>query len=160
MNKQVPGSYMKATVATLVIVLFVLSYELWRQYLYIAHVELINTERLQFSNLRHSRHLTIADVSYIQPWMTFEYVSVAYQVPTTALKTSLNISDPHYPRLSISRYAINAHLDVAALTVSVRDAVQSFLSGTSTAAAGTGSPPTSTRATTNAAGVATGTTVY
>src|SRR4051812_12432281 len=40
---------------------------------------------------------TAQDVQLIQPWMTFDYIDVVFNVPPDYLKTKLSITDPHYP---------------------------------------------------------------
>jgi hypothetical protein len=135
MNKKISGYYVQAVLVFLVITLAVLGYVFWRQYRYIQHMQIIDTQRMQFSGLLRRGHLTAGDTSYIQPWMTFDYVSFAFRVPTDILKSGLGISDPQYPHISISRYARSSHQDTAALVGRVRGEVESYLMNASTSTA-------------------------
>lgn len=78
--------------------------------------------------------LTAGDVALLRPWMTFDYVNVAFKLPPDYLKSKLGISDARYPQLSIGGYARSARLEPAAFLESVAGAVSGYLSaGTSTA---------------------------
>ena len=66
--------------------------------------------RPDFSRVFTPTHLTVDN---IEPWMTFEYLSHVFVLPSDVLKNKLAITDPRYPRLSIQRYAADANLSEA-----------------------------------------------
>ena len=119
-------------IVILVIILAFLGYVLWRQYMTIQRVHTINSERFELDNLHHQRVLTANDTSYIQPWMTFDYIAFTFNVPPDYLQKQLNIDDPKYPHISISRYSKSKLMDPATLTNQTQDVVRSYLSATST----------------------------
>lgn len=119
-------------VLVLVIILLLLGYETYRQYRYLERAHLAQLQRLHISDLLQHRKLTAADVSYIQPWMTFDYVSAVFVVPIDYLKMNLNISDPRYPYLSLGRYARSRNLNPTDFVGQTENVVYQYLVGTST----------------------------
>ena len=69
----------------------------------------------------------VTDVSLIQSWMTYDYISHVYRLPPDYLKTTLSIADLRYPRVTISQSADAQRMSVAALTEAVRNAVKDYL---------------------------------
>jgi hypothetical protein len=132
----------------LALVLIILIVQLWRQYTFIQRAQTmqvlrghISQEVQQLTALRQRGPLTAADVSYIQAWMTFDYINTAFNIPPSYLSNYLtenlhlvngsagsgsDISDI-YPHLSISHYARENATSSAALTTVVADAVRSYL---------------------------------
>src|SRR5579862_3213739 len=53
----------------------------------------------------HPRPLTVSQVNLIQPWMTFEYISRAFNVPTSTIASALTVSDAKFPHTTIAAYA-------------------------------------------------------
>ena len=113
-------------------IIILLGRQLWRQYSAIQRAHLINSERFELDNLRMQHPLTANDVSYIQPWMTFDYISMTFKVPTDYLQVQLHLSDPRYPHVSISRYSKNQLTDPTNLTTETQRVVSDYLSGTTT----------------------------
>jgi hypothetical protein len=66
------------------------------------------------------------DVSLIQSWMTYDYVGHVYGLPINYLKTTLSITDPNYPHVTISNSAGALHENADALTAQVRSAVTHY----------------------------------
>jgi hypothetical protein len=52
---------------------------------------------------RHGDHHMLT-VNAIQPWMTFNYLNVVFNLPVQYLQTTLSITDPHYPNIRIGSY--------------------------------------------------------
>ena len=82
---------------------------------------------IQVFNNNHGT-LTISDVYFIRSWMTFDYINTLFRLPPDYLKTQLNITDPHYPRISIRTFAKNSHVDVTVFLNMVQEDVKNFLS--------------------------------
>lgn len=122
----------KIIIAFLIAVLLFLIFQLWRQYTFIQRAQTmqairghISQELIQLAALRHRGPLTAADVSYIQAWMTFDYINTAFNIPPSYLSNYVHSS--LYPHLSISHYARENATSSAALTTVVADAVRSYL---------------------------------
>jgi hypothetical protein len=113
MKKILPHWVARAAIAILVVVLVFLGYSLWLQYRSI-----------------HRFHPALTDVSRIEAWMTFDYVGASFHVPPSALKASLDITDPRYPHISLSRSAKDADTDPAVYVGEVQDAVSAYLAST------------------------------
>lgn len=89
--------------------------------------------RQEYRQLRHlGRHhdpATSGDISSVQAWMTFDYLNRLFILPPEYLETSLGVTDPRYPRLTISEYAeIKHETKVLALT-EVQNAIRLYLAG-------------------------------
>lgn len=71
-----------------------------------------NFETLRLrGNIRpmHNRHQVFTSPEEIQSWMTFRYINLVFHLPADYLKTSLGITDPHYPNLSINTLGRQQH---------------------------------------------------
>lgn len=135
MKKQIPLRYLwmvRLFIAILLGILAYLAFILVVQYRYIAREQAAHGKRVQISNFRKHRALTIQDISLIESWMTFDYIATAFRVPATFLQTSLNIIDPKYPRVTLYRYAKTHGLDPGEFTLNVIDTVGKFFVGTTT----------------------------
>ncbi len=126
--------YSEVILGVLVIVLLLLSYSFWHQIRFISRAQTMSAGRFEFFTLKHGGVLTANDAAYIEPWMTFDFVSVVFKVPAAYLQSRLQISDSRYPRVTISRYSRSANLDVNSVTIKVRDAVRAYLTATTTSA--------------------------
>lgn len=82
----------------------------------------------QHEQLRQELTRRRPTVSDIQPWMTFDYVNVVFKLPPAYLKQSLNITDPHYPNLQISRYARRNNLDPQQLIGQIQNSILNYQS--------------------------------
>jgi hypothetical protein len=132
----------------LVVVLFFLVFQLWRQYTYIQRAQTaqairgnISQEMQQLAVLRQRGPLTATDVSYIQSWMTFDYINVTFNIPPQYLSDYLasstnnnpiNNNPMHntlrgYPHISISHYARENGFNPTVLTTGIVSAVQTYL---------------------------------
>ena len=70
---------------------------------------------LKSSNVRFINHGKVlkysatnfktTDVYLIEPWMTFDYINHIFGLPKDYLSSNLQISNKHYPNLSINKYA-------------------------------------------------------
>jgi len=119
-------SYMLIFLGIIFIVLFVF---LARELIHLKRAEIINAREIHFSNFLKVHHgpLTANDVGIIAPWMTFDYIDTLFNVPSTYLKTTLNITDAHYPQISLSGYARSHKINTATFVSEVQTAVQKYL---------------------------------
>jgi len=120
--------YIKYAMVFLVIVLLVLAVFITRDYLSLHRKQLVDAQRVQLSALLNNHHpLTASDVTLISPWMTFSYINKLFNIPPDYLQTTLTISNPSYPQLSLSGYAKHEHINVAVLMNQVEGALYNYL---------------------------------
>lgn len=124
--------YIKYAMIFLIIVLLVLGLFIARDYAYLRRAQLINAQKLQVSALTKNHYpLTVNDLPIISPWMTFHYINKIFNVPPDYLETSLSISDPSYPQMSLSGYAKQQHIDSALLVTQVESSLYEYLTAAS-----------------------------
>ncbi len=74
--------------------------------------------------LRHTRvtrtHITI------EPWMTFNYVNILYNLPNGYLRDVLQIGDLKYPNTELRRYAKEKNIDQAIFIGQVYAAIEKY----------------------------------
>jgi hypothetical protein len=116
----------KVILVILIIILACLSFLLWKQYQRVVHVDYVNAQRLKISEIIHTRPLTATDITRIEPWMTFDYINQAWKIPADYLKSTLNITDARYPRISLARLARETHTDINVFMDQVKSAVQTY----------------------------------
>ncbi len=121
--------YAEIAVAILVIALVILGYFLVRQYRIAARQAQVASERTHVADLTRHRSLGADDIGLIDSWMTFDYVSVSFQVPAAYLSSALKAAPavPGYPNITLGRYARTVATSSDAVIGSVRDAVRSYL---------------------------------
>ena len=69
----------------------------------------------------------LTDTSLIQSWMTFDYIGHVYGLPRDYLKTTLSITDPNYPHVTIAGSSAAQHESAVVLTAQVQAAVSNYL---------------------------------
>jgi hypothetical protein len=135
-NRIVP--WLKYIILGLAVLLAILVFFFVRNYFELRRSQIITGREFWTSAFIKSHGpLSAADVGLISPWMTFDYINKTFLLPASYLQTSLSISDPHYPQVSLGGYAKSHHLDAATLTAQAQSAVRNYLSmpqGTSTSA--------------------------
>ncbi len=110
------------------IVLVVLFAFLWRDYRLLRRAQIAGAREARFSAfIKRHEPLTANEAGFIRQWMTFDYINKIFGLPSDYVKTQLQITDSRYPRISLSGYARNQHIDVATLLNSVADAVRNYL---------------------------------
>jgi hypothetical protein len=82
---------------------------------------------LQLQDLHAAAHAPMTDPSSIQPWMTYDYISHVYALPTEYLRSDLHIADTRYPRVSIAESAEVQGVSADALTSAVKVAVGDYI---------------------------------
>jgi hypothetical protein len=125
--------YIKYAMIGLVIVLLVLGVFLARDYIALHRAQIISAQKLQLAAmLKNHGPLTASDVTIVRPWMTFAYINKLFNVPPDYLQTSLSISDPSYPRLSLYGYANKEHVNSAVFTNQVEGSLYNYLTANAT----------------------------
>jgi len=77
---------------------------------------------------KEANQTSIADVDYIDVWMTFQYINFVFDIPEDYLKGALHIKDPHYPNLPIGRYMKSNNLDKSVWLEEVKRMVREYVS--------------------------------
>lgn len=67
------------------------------------------------------------DISYIEDWMTFQYLNTVFKLPDNYLREQLQITSSRYPKLSIARYASSRQIKRAAALSQVKQLVSDYL---------------------------------
>ena len=134
----------KVVTGILAIVLLFLSFLLWRQYAIIRNSHLLLNSPLQFTNLHSRAPLAPQDASYIQTWMTFDYINTAFHLPVDYLETNLDIRNIQYPHISIARYARENNINPSTFVSEVGNAVREYVSNVSAATAESAAVSTAT----------------
>jgi hypothetical protein len=77
------------------------------------------------------RPVTVSDVMYISPWMTFDYINKLFDLPQDYLKDSLQIVDTKYPFLTIGDYTKKANTNTAVAIQTIRFDVKKYVTASS-----------------------------
>jgi hypothetical protein len=133
-KKNRAGLYIKLIIAVLAVVLAILFFALYREYRILHWSEIMQSHQSFLNALRSRGPLTPQEADVIQPWITFDYINKIFNLPPDYLRTSLNISDPHYPRITLSRYAAANHTSTNAILDSVKNAVNNYPTSTAPSA--------------------------
>lgn len=88
-----------------------------------------NIHSVSREGILHKRQVASAalDLSYIDYWMTFEYLNTVFKLPDSYLQQQLNITNSRYPRLSIARYASSHKIKRAAAIAQVKQLISNYL---------------------------------
>ena len=81
----------------------------------------------RFFSAHTHRTLGVGSVNRIQNWMTFDYINKVFSLPKDYFKNTLNISDSHYPSVSLESYAEKEKINVSTFLVEVKDAVRAYI---------------------------------
>jgi hypothetical protein len=73
------------------------------------------------------RPATASDVYLISPWMTFNYINKAFNLPPIYLQNALSITDSAYPNVTISKVAASERMLANTFTDTVKTAVSAYL---------------------------------
>ena len=127
-TKKQTKSYLEIILAILVAILIVLCFFLAQEYHRLRSLSYMEGHGPLLATLRAQGPLTVKDVGYIETWMTFDYVNHLFNLPSSYLQTSLGITDPRYPRLTIREYLEHESPgETASSLVAVQNAVSSYL---------------------------------
>jgi len=132
--------YIKYAMIACVVAILLLGLLFAWDYAALIRARLVSAREIEVSALIHSHGpLTASDVGLIRPWMTFNYINTLFKVPPDYLKNNLSISDPSYPRLSLSEYAKYQQTNSAVVLSQVEDSLATYLI-LSASATGTSTP--------------------
>lgn len=121
------NTYIKIVLTLLAIILIVLLAAFLKEYGDLKKLEIVSPRDAFMNTVDHHSPFTARDTALIQGWMTFDYVNKIFGLPAGYLKTNLGISDVHYPRDVIFKYAEENGLSVSAMVAKVQNAVSQFL---------------------------------
>ncbi|MDD5377413.1 MAG: hypothetical protein PHH16_04870 [Candidatus Gracilibacteria bacterium] len=76
---------------------------------------------------KETNQTSIADVDYIDTWMTFQYINFVFDIPEDSLKNTLHIEDPRYPNLPVGGYIRSKKLDKTVLLNEIKEAVREYI---------------------------------
>jgi len=128
-------------------ILAILLVFLFAQYQSLRRQQILNARALHWSLLlRNHAPLPQSDANVIRSWMTFDYVNRLFGLPADYFKNQLNITDTHYPRLTISSFAKDAGLDASTTLDEVQSAVREYRSPNTQPPGGGASSTSSARA--------------
>ena len=65
----------------------------------------------------------------IESWMTFRYINYVFRLPVNYLPAKLNISNSHYPNITLDNYVDTHKLNGITFTALVRQTVAEYISG-------------------------------
>ena len=123
--------FIRSILIVLAVVLLILVVLLIANYLSLRRQQLINLRELHFSELLdHHTPLPVSSAGIIRSWMTFDYVNKLFALPPAYLQARLQITDSHYPRLTISGYAKSKNFDAAIFLSQVENAIQNYTAPT------------------------------
>jgi hypothetical protein len=122
------AKYLKYVLIALGVILFVLMVFFALSYRTLRHEQLVSAREFWISSIiRNHGPLTVADTSIIRPWMTFDYVNKIFNLPPDYIKTTLAVTDPRYPQLSLGSYAKHIATTSNAFAGDVANVVRSYL---------------------------------
>ncbi len=75
----------------------------------------------------HHKLVGVADVAYISPWMTFDYITKIFKLPSTYLQQNLQINDSKYPLITLAQYAKTTNTNTSILIENIQNAVKKYL---------------------------------
>lgn len=88
----------------------------------------------QFNHLKnndkfHTRQarIVLIDVSKIQNWMTFDYINRSFSLPQDYLKNEFNITDIKYPRITLTKEALNKKENIDIFSAEIKNVVQKYI---------------------------------
>lgn len=77
-------------------------------------------------NHRH-KAVTTADIIYISPWMTFDYINKLFNLPQNYLEQNLEIHDSKYPFITVQKYSKNSNISQVILIDGIRNTVRQYI---------------------------------
>lgn len=120
--------WIKLSILLFAITLIVLLVFFLKQYMILKKADIVNIHENEISSLikNHSK-VSAQDADFIRSWMTFDYVNKLFNIPNDYLKTNLYITSNHYPKLVISDYIEDKHLDKNIFLQSLINAVKGYI---------------------------------
>ena len=120
--------YIRYALIILAVILLILVVFLVANYLSLRRQQFISMRELHFSELlEHHAPLAVSSAEIIRSWMTFDYVNKLFALPPNYLQAQLQITNSHYPKLTISSYAKSENLNVATFLGEVETAIRNYV---------------------------------
>jgi len=109
------------------IILFTGSF-IFRRFYFINRSKTIISYKNKIQTIINQNHasLTSANINLIDTWMTFRYINLIFKLPPNYLKDNLNISDKHFPNISLRGYIKNNKLDATTFLDNVKNTVEKY----------------------------------
>ena len=122
--------YTRIILIVLILVAVVLCVFLIQQYQVRKRLGIISTEHMHFADMVHRRSLNTPSAIFIEPWMTFAYISTSFHIPISYLTTTLHIATTTrgYPNVTLGRYARMIATSSTMLTQQVQEVVKNYIS--------------------------------
>ncbi len=117
----------KIALIVLGVVLVALFVFLVRDYLSLRRANLVNRRELSLSAFvqKHGT-LNSTEVGVIHPWMTFDYINKIFNLPQDYLRNQLQVSDPHYPNITLGNYASAGNINALEAVHDVQNAIVNY----------------------------------
>ena len=99
-------------------------------YVIVRVYEIRNQRQFAWRNylMTHRRRpVSSSDISYIAPWMTFDYITRVFDLPPTYLDQNLKVSNPKYPAITLMQYAKTTGTSTGAVIRNVQDLLKKYL---------------------------------
>ena len=80
-----------------------------------------------YAGTHRYKAVTTADIAYISPWMTFDYINKIFDLPPRYLEEILQINNSKYPLLTVQKYSKNANRNSTVVTENIRTAIKQFM---------------------------------
>ncbi len=107
--------------------LIVLCALLVREYRHLQRLNGFTSRQSWLAALHERAPMTAANATFVQTWMTFDYVDHLFNIPSDYFRTTFAITDVRYPRLTIAEYAEDdARASGPATLARVQDAVRAY----------------------------------
>jgi hypothetical protein len=119
--------FLKYILILLGVILVLLGILFYTQYRHLERLQVVNYRQLRLSSIAKHVPLTAKDVGIVESWMTFDYINRVFGVPRDYFQGVFEITDPHYPRLTLYRYAKNGNLDVSLFVNETKTALSDYL---------------------------------
>lgn len=111
-----------AAVFIVLVIVFIVDYR------HLRRSTVVTARESWFAALVHSRGpVTASDIAFVRSWMTFDYINKLFKTPSNYMKTTLNIADTRYPRLTVSNWAKESKLSSSAAMGELQDALRQYL---------------------------------
>ncbi len=127
MKRFISSFYVKVVLLILGVVLVFLLILFVREYQILQQKRLNHPLQSFLMNLRNKGPLTIQDINYIEPWMTFDYINHLFNLPADYLKIQLTISDSRYPHITVNQYEQTSNLTSGEALSKIKNAVSAYL---------------------------------
>jgi heme/copper-type cytochrome/quinol oxidase subunit 2 len=117
-------AYAVVILGCILVVLFV---SLYLQYRALRQEQILNFHAWRSVLLERHAPLKPALASDVRVWMTFDYINKLFGLPPDYLRQQLQITNLHYPRLSLSSYAKTEATSTLSVLTEVETAIRNYV---------------------------------